>query len=127
MAPLLQVYDMPRALNFYCDVLGLQRVSANAEGNDVDWVLLRGEGFEVMLNTAYEKDTRPSSEDARRREYHSDTILFFGHPDIDAAYDILKGKGVQLAPPQITGYGWKSISFSDPDGYSICIHWPMDE
>ena len=55
MAPLLQVYDMPTALHFYCEVLGFKVTSsAPAPGGSFDWVLLEWNGVQMMLNTQYE-------------------------------------------------------------------------
>ncbi|MFB0494709.1 glyoxylase I family protein [Mucilaginibacter sp. OAE612] len=125
IAPLLQVFDMPVALGFYRDVLGFEIVQASGEGDDVDWVLLKLNGIELMLNTVYEKPGRPFEPDEQRVSAHADTSLYFGHPDIDMLYSYLLSKGMHLKQPQITGYGWKAISLLDPDGYQLCFHWPV--
>ena len=61
LAPLLQVFDMPRSIAFYRDMLGFQVVGAAPDVPDdrFDWALLRRDGVELMLNTAYEADARP--------------------------------------------------------------------
>lgn len=41
MTPLLQVFDMPRSLAFYRDVLGFEVVSDSGKGDDSSWVWLR--------------------------------------------------------------------------------------
>lgn len=125
LAPLLQVFDMPVALGFYRDVLGFEVVQASGEGDDVDWVLLKLNSIELMLNTAYEKQDRPPEPDEQRITAHADTSLYFGHPDIDKLYSYLSDKGMHLKEPQITGYGWKAIYLLDPDGYLLCFHWPV--
>src|SRR2546428_5567449 len=57
MAPLLQVFDMPLSIAFYRDVLGFEVVSTSKpRGEHFDWALLRLNGVELMLNTAYEED-----------------------------------------------------------------------
>ncbi|WP_114936700.1 VOC family protein [Mucilaginibacter endophyticus] len=109
LAPLLQVFDMPLALGFYRDVLGFEVVQASGEGDDVDWVLLKLNSIELMLNTAYEKPNRPADPDEQRIAAHTDTSLYFGHPDIDKLYRYLLDNGMHLKEPQITGYGWKAI------------------
>lgn len=55
MAPLFQVFDMPRSVRFYRDVLGfsVERTSPARGKDDFDWTLLRRDGIEIMLNTAY--------------------------------------------------------------------------
>jgi len=52
MATLLQVYDMPTALKFYRDILAFEVVSSFGEGDNVDWVLLKHNEVDLMLNTA---------------------------------------------------------------------------
>ena len=51
-----------------------------------EWVLLRLNGAELMLNTAYESHQRPSHTEPARIAAHKDIGLFFGCPDVDAAY-----------------------------------------
>ena len=82
------------------------------------------EGTELMLNTAYEKQDRPSTPDELRMASHRDTTIYFGCPDVDTAYDHITSKGMNIKPPYITGYGFKAIDITDPDGYGLCFHWP---
>lgn len=122
MAPLLSVFDMPTSLAFYHDVLGFQTVStSNPEG---DWVLLRRDGIELMLNTAYEAHDRPAAPDPARAAAHMDTALFFGCPDVDAAYGHLRARGLEVRPPVVRDYGMKQVYVTDPDGYNLCFQWP---
>jgi len=83
MAPLLQVFDMPAALKFYRNVLGFEVIQASGNGDDMDWVLLKLNSIELMLNTAYEKENRPPEPNEQRIAAHADTSLYFGYPDID--------------------------------------------
>jgi len=62
MAPLLQVFDMPISIAFYRDVLGFE-VVATSRPEQFGWALLRLNGVELMLNTAYEDDSRPAKPD----------------------------------------------------------------
>ncbi|WP_276503394.1 VOC family protein [Terrimonas pollutisoli] len=128
MAPYLQVYDMPTAISFYRDKLGFEVAmqSQPAEGDDCDWVLLRLQGIELMLNTIYEKPDRPAVPDPVRKIGHSDVALYFGCPDIDSLYTHFLSKGLEINKPSITGYGFKAIHFTDPDGYGLCFHWPAE-
>src|SRR4030095_15238124 len=99
LTPLLQVYDMPRSVRFYRDLLGFEVMSTSPVlGEDrFHWALLRLGGAELMLNTAYEFDNeRPAEPDRARASAHEDTGLFFGCPDVDAAYEELRGKGVKV-------------------------------
>lgn len=127
LAPLLQVFDMPVSLHFYRDILGFSVVQSSGEGDDVDWVLLRGNDCELMLNTAYEKAHRPAATDGQRRAAHGDTTLYFGCPDTEGAYTYLAGKGLAVTKPELTGYGWKALHLTDPDGYHLCFHYPLPD
>jgi catechol 2,3-dioxygenase-like lactoylglutathione lyase family enzyme len=123
LAPLLQVFDMPASLHFYRDVLAFELVSSNRPEPPFDWVLLRLAGIELMLNTAYEADRRPSAPDPARVAAHEDTCLYFGAPDVDAVYRELLAKGLEVKPPKVAPYGMKQLYLSDPDGYALCFQW----
>jgi hypothetical protein len=87
--------------------------------------MLRLGPAELMLNTAYEFDNdRPAEPDHARTTAHDDTGLFFGCPDVDAAYEELRGKGVTVNEPVVTAYGMKQMYFHHPDGYALCFQWP---
>ena len=64
MAPLLQVFDMPTSIVFYRDVLGFKVERTSRPMNEhFDWALLTLNGVVLMLNTAYEKGSRPAALD----------------------------------------------------------------
>jgi glyoxylase I family protein len=121
MTPLLQVFDMRRSLAFYRDILGFEVVSDSGDGDDSDWVWLRLDGVDLMLNVQYERDSVPAEPPAERARWHNDTCLYFGCPDPDAAYDLLAAKGVPLDPPSTASYGMRQLYLSDPDGYNVCF------
>jgi len=124
---LLQVFDMPTAVRFYRDVLGFEVVQTSArEGDQFDWGLLRLNDAQLMLNTAYEQDSRPSQPDTSRVAGHDDTCLYFGCPDVDAAYRHLLAHGVDVKKPKVAPYGMKQLYLRDPDGYGICFQWPAE-
>lgn len=122
---LLQVFDMRASVRFYRDVLGFAVVeTSERDGDRFDWGLLRLGEAEVMLNTAYEQDSRPPAPDAGRMQGHRDTCLYFDCPDVDAACRHLKGQGIEVGDPTIAPYGMKQLYVSDPDGYQLCFQWP---
>ena len=93
MAPLLQVFDMPTSIAFYRDTLGFEVVTTSKPGGEhFDWALLRLNGVELMLNTAYEEGARPPAPDPARIAAHDDTCLYFGCPDVDSAYAFLRAR-----------------------------------
>ena len=54
MTPLLQVFDMPTSVQFYCGVLGFEVVTSSQPSPRFHWALLRWQDIELMLNAAYE-------------------------------------------------------------------------
>jgi catechol 2,3-dioxygenase-like lactoylglutathione lyase family enzyme len=124
-APLIQVFDMPRSVAFYRDVLGFELVQASPSRgpDDFDWCLLRQGEAELMLNTAYEHDRRPPEPEPSRVGAHEDIAFFFGCRDVDGAYEHLRGRGVDVQPPRVAPYGMKQLHLEDPDGYGICLQW----
>jgi catechol 2,3-dioxygenase-like lactoylglutathione lyase family enzyme len=86
MAPLLQVFDMPTSVKFYRDVLGFEVESTSKpRGGHFDWALLKLNGVELMLNTAYEQARRAESGASARLSAHDDTAIYFGCPEVDGA------------------------------------------
>jgi catechol 2,3-dioxygenase-like lactoylglutathione lyase family enzyme len=124
---LLQVFDMPRSVQFYCDVLGFEianRSPTYAVEHGVElfhWVLLGRDGVELMLNTAYDVGQRPATPAAERTAAHDDTQLYFTCADVDAAYAHVKAHGVVCAPPTTAPYGMRQLAFHDPDGFAITL------
>ena len=127
VAPLLQVFDLPTAIHFYRDVLGFTVWGSSQPGDNCNWCGLRLNGAEVMLNTAYEADQRPPAPDPARVASHSDTCLFFGCKDLDAAYQHLRGHGLNLKEPKVAPYGMRQLWFTDPDGYGLCFQHPATQ
>ena len=125
-ATLIQVFDMPTSLAFYRDVLGFEVISDAPENGRCDWVWLKSGESELMLNTAYEADARPPAPDPTRFAGHSDTTLYFGCEDVDAAHDELRARGVVTRESIVTDYGMKQVYLKDPDGYEICLQQQVD-
>jgi len=123
-APLIQVFDMPTSVAFYRDVLGFTVVRQSGPGDDFDWGLLKLDGAELMLNTAYEKEDRPPTPDRARIAAHEDTAFYLGCRDVDAAYEYLRLRGVDVQEPTVAPYGMKQLYLKDPDAYVICFQWP---
>jgi glyoxylase I family protein len=121
---LLQVFDMPRSLAFYRDILGFEIVAqAPLSGDHCDWAWLRFGVAELMLNTRYEAPGRPPAPDPARVAAHDDTGLFLGCRDVDAAFHYLRGKGLDVKEPVVRDYGMKQLYVKDPDGDSLCFQW----
>ena len=125
MAPLLQVFDMPTSIAFYRDVVGVRVVTTSKpRAENFGWALLRLNGIELMLNAAYEEDSRPPEPDRARIAAHDDMAIFFGCPDVDAAYAHLRSRAKNVKAPKVAPYGMKQLYVRDPDGYNLCFQWP---
>lgn len=124
LCPLIQVFDMPKSVAFYRDVLGFEVVDSSGPGDDFDWGLLQLGPAQVMLNTAYEKEDRPSEPERERFAGHGDTVLFFGCDDLDALYEHLTSRGVDVKRPKTAPYGMRQLALDDPDGYGLCFQHP---
>ena len=120
---LLQVFDMPTSLRFYRDLLGFTVIQQSQPVDRCGWAWLRRDDTELMLNTAYEDESRPSGPDPDRVRAHGDTILHFGCPDVDAAYAFIRSKGIPASAPKNAPYGMRQLHFQDPDGFGICFQW----
>ncbi len=128
LAPLLSVFDMPTSIAFYCDGLGFEIAATDGKpAPHFDWVLLQLNGAELMLNTLYEQDERPPVPVAARTAAHQDTGIYFGCPDVDAAYAHLQEKGISAKEPRVAPYGMKQLYLTDPDGYVLCFQWRAEE
>ena len=125
VCPLLQVFDMPTSVRFYRDVLGFEIIETSPrEGDFFDWGYLRLNNAGLMLNTAFEQEDRPAQPVPTQVAAHGDTCLYFRAPDVDAVYQHLRAKGIDVKEPKVAPYGMKQLYVSDPDGYMLCFQWP---
>lgn len=127
MCPLIQVFNMPRSLAFYRDILGFEVVSDSGGGDNASWIWLRRGDIDLMLNDQYEPGNVPDAPPVERGRWHGDTCLYFRCEDLDGAYDHLREKGIDLKPPKVAPYGMRQLYLSDPDNYGICFQWPADK
>jgi glyoxylase I family protein len=121
LTPLIGVFDMPRSLAFYRNLLGFSVVSASPEvetkeGRFCHWMWLRFGGADIMLNTLYDSNERPLQEPEKT---HKDAVFYIGCPDVELAYQELTGRGLKAERPKMAPYGLKVFSVEDPDGYTI--------
>jgi catechol 2,3-dioxygenase-like lactoylglutathione lyase family enzyme len=127
VTPLLQVFNMPRSVAFYRDVLGFAVIHTSEPGEQFDWAMLKRGDAVLMLNTAYESHERPSAPDPERVAAHADTILFFGCESVDEVAAHLKAKGWRADEPVTTHYAMRQLYTKDPDGYELCFQHPVNK
>ena len=116
LTPLLEVFDMARSLRFYCDVLGFAIVEKAGPETDIGWVWLQRAELNLMLNTAYELPHRPVQEDPLRVKAHKDTTLYFGCPDVDGMYRVLRTARAQYRSTQ-DGVIWNEAALPERPGW----------
>jgi predicted enzyme related to lactoylglutathione lyase len=101
----MAVTDMAKAKEFYAEKLGFQVTRDSGQG-DRHWVSLDAPGGGPSLNlTTMHENMKPGT-----------MKLYLSTPDIEAAYQELKAKGVELTSEITEIQGVKYVGFSDPDG-----------
>jgi len=131
LCPLLQVFDMPKSVSFYREVLGFELVGnspiiKSPQGDYFHWAMLRRDGITLMLNTAYDEGERPPAPNAARVAAHGDTALYLGCANVDTAFQQLLPFGVNvLEKPFTTVYNMKRFTIADPDGYNLSFQGPV--
>ena len=128
LTPLLQVFDMPRAVAFYRRI-GFAVVAHSpeieaAEGRYFHWCCLRRDGAQLMLNTAYDAGERPPARDEARWAGHGHTVLYIECPELDELRAELQAAGLEVAAPRTADYGMRQLEVTDPDGYELCFQCP---
>lgn len=125
---LIQVFNMPASLKFYRDTLGFEVISDSGSGDDSSWVMLRSNEVILMLNDQYDPaGPIPDAPPPERTRWHFDTLIYFACPDIDAACAHIRRNGYEVKGPFTTGYNYRAINMTDPDGYNVCLQWPEDK
>ena len=129
---LLSVYDMPEAVRFYSELLGFELVSRAPTYETIEgvehfhWCMLRNGSSCLMLNTEYDTGERPAERPAFE-EQRFGAWFFFGCEDLDEAQRQLEAAGVACDGPKLAGYGWRTLSFRDPDGHRITLQHPVSK
>ena len=125
MTPLIEVFDIERSIAFYHDALGFDVHQSAGNEHGLGWAWLKCGDLDLMLNSMYNPGEAPSSSDPVRVRHHGVTCFYIGCPDVEAAYEHLKSSGVEANLPTTARYGMKQCYFLDPDGYNICLQWPI--
>jgi catechol 2,3-dioxygenase-like lactoylglutathione lyase family enzyme len=105
------VADQDKALDFYTNVLGLEKHvdSPTPDGPRFLTVGVRGQDFQLVLWPG----TRGHAQPAQGRVPATCTIET---PDIRAAFEALKARGLRFET-DVVEYPWGSVAlFEDPDG-----------
>ncbi len=127
----IEVFDMMQSVAFYRDRLGFEVMFASPEvvtreGRFSHFVRLRRDRAQLMLNTAYDSNERPLDRSEPRWAGCKHVALYIDCDDVKALYAELIARGLETNPPAKTGYGHLGFSASDPDGYGVTFHQPLD-
>jgi len=127
--PYFEVFDMNASVAFYRDKLGFEVTFASPEVTTVEgrfshYVQLRRDGAALMLNTAYDENTRPPNRSEARWAGCRHIALYVDCGDVDALYAECTQRGLDAPPPARTSYGYHAFSVQDPDGYGMIFHRP---
>ena len=126
----MAVADVQQTVQFYCENLGFELVMAVPESQDgVDQQLSDGKDY---VYAALKKDD--VSLMVQRIDSFCEDVAFVGKTDIGASvsfyiqgkgveafYEELKSKHIQLSELKLTWYGNKEFYLKDNNGYSLCF------
>ncbi|HEV2423475.1 MAG TPA: VOC family protein [Terriglobia bacterium] len=109
---MLGVKDVKRAVEFYRDKLGLSMTSS-FEG----FAFLGTAGATLVLSEALARATGGAAAGA--------TEVVFSVPDVRAAYEALRARGVKftIGPRVVSGPMW-AANFRDPHGHGLSVFGP---
>ena len=112
MSPQLIVGDIEKSIRFYTEQLGFT-------------VNFRYEDFYAGLGCAdhsiHLKLGAPAGEDIPRRKKNEDVALTFGVADLDAIYETILSKDIEVTQPlREMPYG-REFYVSDPDGHILAF------
>ena len=122
VTPLLQVYDMRKSVAWYCEEIGFELVQKHEPDGHLYWAMLKLGDATIMLNSRFEDDQRPATPPGHTG--HGDVTLYFHCPNVDETYEIIRAKVPNVKPPQVTYYGMKQLTITDPDGFELCFQHP---
>jgi catechol 2,3-dioxygenase-like lactoylglutathione lyase family enzyme len=112
----LEVNNLEESVEFYRDVLGFTLESDNMDAQP-PIASIRSGTLRVTLVQQIETMLK------RGRGVH----FVLGVSDVDAFYETLKAREVQVTDPRDEGWGGRFVSLQDPDGYRLFfVTWELD-
>lgn len=117
LAPLLNVEDAERSIEFYVDALHFELIrKAEFEGS-VGWAALRHGDITIMIN----RSARSDSEARRERPSYGETVFYFYVDSARRLHDALAAKGIEVGEVTVESYGLAEFRLRDPDGYELAF------
>jgi len=114
----LKVADLDRALKFYCDLLGFERVTTY--GNQAAFISAGGYHHHIGLNTWYSKDQPPAPRYAPGL-FHT-AILYPTRKDLAIIFDRLRKASYPFTGASDHGVS-EALYLNDPDENGVELYW----
>ncbi len=121
LAPLLNVEDVSRSIDFYRDRLDFKVAHHWEDGGRMRWAYLERGEIALMLNELQ----HATSEERRQRGSYQDVVLYFYVSDADEMRQRLSDAGVAVGGIEDTDYGMREFYLRDPDGYELGFGSPL--
>jgi catechol 2,3-dioxygenase-like lactoylglutathione lyase family enzyme len=114
------VADTDRAIDFYCNTLGFEKVVDEPMGPGMRWVEVKPHGHETNIALAPPPEGQPAGQ--------SQTGICLDTPNVDADHAALKAAGADV-DDEVTRYGGNvppMFWLRDPDGNSLIVVQPSE-
>jgi len=108
--------DVPRALAFYRDLLGLTVLEEFRAGDRLVYARLQAPAGESTIALHLQAPAEPLHTGGVR--------LYFEVQELDEFCKELEAAGAKFTkPPAMMPWGWKHAYLNDPDGHEISLYW----
>jgi catechol 2,3-dioxygenase len=114
----LKVSNIPRALDFYCGLLGFELITTY--GDQAAFISAGGYHHHIGLNTWYSKDAPPAEREGVGL-FHT-AILYPTRKDLAVIYQRLKNNAYHLTGASDHGVS-EALYLDDPDGNGVELYW----
>jgi uncharacterized glyoxalase superfamily protein PhnB len=119
VSPSFTANDAAASLAWYCDVLGFTRKDTWESGGEFQGGSVRFGDVEINISQDDWKQGRD------RKKGQGVRLYITTGPDIDAFAAAVKARGGTLDHDVQDGWGVRSFSISDPDGYKLSFMRPL--
>ena len=120
VVPLLQVNDLPGALDYYGDVFGFATTFSWPEDGEPKWAMVSRDLVHVMLTI----DLGTSTE-SFIAEKGNGVVLYVIVEDVEALYDELTDRRAIIVQELVDYGGRQQFSVADPNGYVLAFSAPF--
>ncbi len=116
ITPVLIVEEIEKSLAFWVDRIGFVKTVEVPEGDRLGFVILVGDGAELMLQTA--ESVRKDAPQFAPKEGAGSVGIFIEVEDFEDILKRLQGYAIALAE-RVTFYGMREIGVFEPGGHTV--------